>query len=444
MGYVLLMTPDPLLDDALAAAVRAAGHVPIPGGDRQVTRRDGDVSEGSEPEELPPRADLALVHSGSAAQAAALEGRAGLSVEVLPSPLDSEAVEEILERHLGQNRKNQASASSLIGESRALDLVRRQIERIASVREATVLIEGPTGSGKELVAREVHTRTLEDPTSEGTAPFVALNCAALGEGLFESELFGHVAGAFTGASASGAEGLAAAAEGGTLFLDEIGELDLACQAKLLRFLQERSYRPVGSTADQRSTARVVAATNRDLAAAVAEGSFRADLYYRLNVLSIRVPGLAERVEDIMPITEYLLERVGSGLGQGVILTEEATSALREHGWPGNVRELEHTLTRACVAAEDGILRASHVREALTPDVRSTAPMSALEPSSSLLAGDTSEAGLVIDQFELRSVESRLIRFVLQRCGGNKSRAARELGIHRATLHNKLREYSIGA
>ncbi|HEY5677093.1 MAG TPA: sigma-54 dependent transcriptional regulator, partial [Myxococcales bacterium] len=236
---------------------------------------------------------------------------------------------------------------SMVARSAAMHQVFEIVQKVAAVR-TTVLITGESGVGKELVARAVHAR---GPRAQ--APFVPVNCGAIPEGLIESELFGHAKGAFTGAQGA-KQGLFQAAQDGTLFLDEIAELPLNLQVKLLRAIQERSIRPVGEAADVEVDVRLVAATNRDLAAEVKTGRFREDLYYRLNVVQIRVPPLRERREDVLPLADHFLRRFGAELGRsGLHLSADARRRLDEYPFPGNVRELENLIERAVALSSGG-------------------------------------------------------------------------------------------
>jgi transcriptional regulator with PAS, ATPase and Fis domain len=253
---------------------------------------------------------------------------------------------------------------------------------------------------------------------------VALNCAALSDGLLESELFGHEAGAYTGASSKGREGLFAAAKGGTLLLDEIGELAPQLQAKLLRVLQERSYRRVGGNTDYQTDVRVIACTNRDLPEMVEAGTFREDLYYRLNVLVLRVPTLRDRPEDVLPIATHLLllkEEENSFTTQG--FSSRAEAALLAHSWPGNVRELGNAIERACIECSETLIEPEH--------------LGLSTPADSSEASESDDTDL-----NIKNMEERLIRRALHATGGNRSRSALLLGVNRATLYNKLRVYEI--
>ncbi len=306
-----------------------------------------------------------------------------------------------------------------IGKSAATRRVVDLARRVAKV-DSTVLITGESGVGKELVARLIHRE------SERLArPYLAVNCAAVPESLLESELFGHARGAFTGAAQDRA-GLFEAASGGTLFLDEIGEVPAAMQAKLLRVLQEREIRRVGENKTRRVDVRVITATNRDLAAEVARGTFRQDLYYRLRVIELPVPPLRERREDILPLARFFLAAVAERTGSKVTgFSPKAANQLTRYDFPGNVRELENAVERAVILT-DG----SRIEPEDLPEEISAAP-SPLPPSPS---GDLRS---------LAEVEREHILAVLEASGGNKARAAERLGIGTATLFRKLKEYNAG-
>jgi PAS domain S-box-containing protein len=282
--------------------------------------------------------------------------------------------------------------------------------------DSTVLIEGESGTGKELVARAIHDLS---PRSEG--PFVALNCAAVPESLIESELFGHRAGAFTGATRD-APGRLRAADGGTLFLDEIGEMSPALQAKLLRVLEQRSFEPVGATRPVSVNVRFVAATHHDLARETAHGTFRDDLFFRLNVIHLTLPPLRDRREDIPLLVDHFLAHLTATRGKDVTaLSAEASAALLGHDYPGNVRELHNAVEHAFVVCDGGVIELHHLPEPL----RHAPPLGCL--------------GL---EDRLAHLEAQLIREALERHGFNRTAAARELGIHRATLFKKIRRLGL--
>src|SRR5438309_3421274 len=310
---------------------------------------------------------------------------------------------------------------SMVARSGAMHQVFDVVEKVAAAR-TTVLITGESGTGKELVARAVHGKS---PRTE--APFVPVNCGAIPEGLIESELFGHVKGAFTGA-AGDKEGLFQAAQGGTLFLDEIGELPVALQVKLLRAIQERQIRPVGGTEDVEVDVRIVAATNRDLPAEVRAGRFREDLYYRLNVVQIRVPPLRERREDILPLADHFLARFAAEHQRpGLRPSREARRRLDEYDFPGNVRELENLIERA-VALSSGD---EVTLDALPVPLRG-AP--ALPPDGPLPQNFSLEA-------HLSSIERQLIDRALAEARGVKKDAAAKLGLTFRQFRHRLKKLS---
>jgi len=293
------------------------------------------------------------------------------------------------------------------------------IQRIAP-HYRSVLIHGPTGTGKDLVASALHRR------SGVTGKFVVLNCSAVVETLFESELFGHVKGAFTGADRDKI-GLLELANGGTLFLDEIGDMPLSTQAKLLRVLQNREVLPVGSLTWHKVDVRVVAATHRDLRAAIAAGSFREDLYYRLSMVELALPSLKERTEDIPLLARHFVQKFSQEFGKSVSgLTPRATMVLQRYAWPGNVRELEHVIGRACMLADHPLLD--------VPDL----PEELAQQTANAVIETTPAASLLADQ------ERRLVEEALRECAGNQSQAARKLGIGRDALRYKMKRYNLSS
>ncbi len=281
----------------------------------------------------------------------------------------------VLRHRAGRERRE---PDRILGTSPAMDEVRALVEKVAAAR-TTVLVLGESGTGKEVVARAIHERG-----GRRGQPFVAINCAAIPEGLIESELFGHERGSFTGASET-KQGLFEVAGSGTLFLDEVGDLPPPVQVRLLRALQERRIRRVGGSVDLPVAARIVAATNRDLSREVAEGRFREDLYYRLNVIQIRIPPLRDRREDVPAFVEHFLSRFAAELGRPAMrLAPEAERLLREYRWPGNVRELANVLERAVTLGEGEVIEAGALPAALRDPAHAAAP-----PSSSVLP----EAGM---------------------------------------------------
>jgi DNA-binding NtrC family response regulator len=337
-----------------------------------------------------------------------------LLVERIIRVKNLERENEILRRKLTRQYRFHDLVSKNARMAGIFDLVRE----VASQR-STVLLQGESGTGKELVARAIHYSG-----ERATGPFVAVSCAALAEGLLESELFGHEKGSFTGAAGQ-KKGKFELAHGGTIFLDEIGDISPRVQVDLLRVLQERRFFRVGGTEEVEVDVRVVAATHRDLEADVREGRFREDLYYRLNVINVRIPPLRERREDVPLLAQEFVDRLSHELGRPVTgISDEALRVLMDHDWPGNVRELENAIERALVSCKSGVLTADDVaflRPAATP------------------AGD----GLRLPAgFTLQDLERQYIAVTLQRTRGNVKAAADALGIDRSTLYEKIKKYEI--
>ena len=307
----------------------------------------------------------------------------------------------------------------IAGRSPALQEAISLAKRVAR-HPSTVLVTGESGTGKEVIARLIHRSS-----PRHAAPFIAVNCGAIPEALLESELFGHARGAFTGATAE-RMGLFEEATGGTLFLDEIGELPILLQVKLLRALQEGEVRRVGDNASRPVDVRIIAATARDLEAEVSAGRFRADLFYRLNVVRLQLPPLRDRGDDVIELAKHFIARYNERLGLGVQgLSPDATRALMLHSWPGNVRELENAIERAMVMADGPLIEASHLP-------------SAKAPSSN---GTSRSLDLSIKR-QTEELEKALIAQALERTAGNRTRAAQLLELsHRALLY-KIREYGL--
>jgi DNA-binding NtrC family response regulator len=321
--------------------------------------------------------------------------------------LDDQRLREENQR-LRRDAEKQHGVENLIGRSKALVSVVEQVRAVAA-SDAAVLLLGESGTGKELVARAVHWTS---PRAD--RPFVAINCAALPEGLLESELFGHARGAFTGATQRHA-GLFVEAHGGTLFLDEIADMPLPLQAKLLRVLQDKVVRAVGGREDITVDFRVVSATNRDVASLLREGKFREDLYYRLAVIPIRVPALRERPDDIPLLIQHFLQRAATRLGRRIEgVDDEAMAWLGSHRWPGNVRELENIIERAVTLCSGPLITTSDLR-------------------TEFAAPAESEAGI---QPSLEELERSYVQRVLQQAKGDKRLAARILGVSVRTLQRK--------
>ncbi len=332
------------------------------------------------------------------------------------------------------------TSDAIVGQSRGMQEVYKSIGRVAQT-DATVLIRGETGTGKELVARAIYQHS-----SRSKAPLLAVNCTAIPETLLESELLGYEKGAFTGAGAR-RMGKFEQASGGTIFLDEIGDIPLSIQAKILRVLEDRSFERLGGNRTIHVDIRVLAATNRDLEKGMAEGKFREDLYHRLNVLTIHVPPLRERREDIPSLVDYFLGRFARELGlDKPILSEGALDILREHAWPGNVRELEHCIHRALIFTRGYPIQPDDVRRALerraeTPEAESA------ETEDARLTGIVtgylkSHAGASAHVQFLEKVDRSLVSEALRTTKGNQTRAARLLGLTRPTLQAKMKKYGL--
>jgi transcriptional regulator with PAS, ATPase and Fis domain len=314
---------------------------------------------------------------------------------------------------LSQELDSRSGYGQVIGRSPAWTAVLRAATQVAST-DTTVLLTGESGTGKEVIARYIHRASVRR-----AGPFVAVNCAALPEHLLESELFGYERGAFTGAQQA-KPGQIERASGGVLFLDEVGEMSLSAQAKLLRVLQEREFQRLGGTRTIRANVRVIAATNRELRRALQRGDFREDLYYRLQVFEIRLPPLRERPEDILPLSEAFLEEIGQSFTRPPAgLTREARQALLSYRWPGNVRELRNILERAAIVCDGALIAPEHL---------------ALQPDDTSVARTTN----------IRVIERQLIEQMLRECRGNKSKAAKRLGLTRKELYGRLRMYGIDA
>jgi DNA-binding NtrC family response regulator len=334
----------------------------------------------------------------------------------LVKPIGRDALRELLDRlpprSPAEPDRSTSADSGLIGTSEAMRRVQKTIG-LAADADATVLIRGETGTGKELVARALHVHSRRSASS-----FIAVNCAAIPQDLLESELFGHVKGSFTGATSDRA-GAFRDAGSGTLFLDEIGDMPLSMQAKILRALQERIIMPVGGK-PVRITGRVVAATHRDLAKLVAGGEFREDLYYRLNVIPIDLPPLRERPQDILPLANHFLALTCTDR-QRPRLSEAAIARLQRAPWPGNVRELRNVIERTCVLTRSPVIDIDDLDIACAP--------ADPEPATDL---PTAVARL----------ERRMIRSALEACAGNRSEAARRLNINRQLLYTKMQRYGL--
>jgi DNA-binding NtrC family response regulator len=444
---VLLVDDDPSIHAGLVRLVRTLGHEPITAAtaDEAVRRLHADpialcvvdlrLPEGDGWAPIkearacrPPVAVLVLMADATINDA--VEALRSGAADVLAKPVHVSVLEESLQRLLGAEaaragRGRPTPGAAVIGDHPAMRLVLDRVEQIADT-DASVLIRGETGTGKEVVARLIH-----GASSRRSGPFVVANMAAIPETLAESELFGHVRGAYTGADKP-RTGRFVAAHRGTLFLDEVGEMPRGVQVKLLRALQEREVTPVGGTESIPIDVRVIAATHRNLEAMVGDGSFREDLYYRLDVVPIEIPPLRERRQDIPALTEHFRREVNGREGRSVPgFTLDVMQRLAAYDWPGNVRELENLVERLVVVAGNRIV----VMEDLPAHLRTTV----VDLENATL--DLPESGVDLRLF-LTQLEERLIAQALERTGGNKNRAAELLGMNRTTLVEKLRRRNV--
>jgi DNA-binding NtrC family response regulator len=341
---------------------------------------------------------------------------AGGAFEYLAKPFEMAQMVDTIrraEKSLGVQDEDEAASiddlpdTEMIGSSPRMIEIYKTLSKVAPT-DATVLIEGETGTGKELIARMIHANSKRAPQ-----PFVPVDCGAIAPSLLESELFGTLKGAYTGADRD-RMGVFEAGNNGTVFLDEIGDIDLGFQLKLLRFLQEREIRPLGSSRAKKVDVRVIAATNKDVQKLVDEGKFREDLWYRLNVVRLTVPPLCERASDIPLLVHYFLKRYNERYKLDTKLTDSGVKAMEQYSWPGNIRQLQHMMERLTILAPGGRIDDAAVRQSIDQ-------MDSRDHASDSLA-DT---------------ESEQIRRVMAATNGNKSRAAKVLGIERKTLYRKL-------
>ncbi len=377
---------------------------------------------------------VVVVITGYATVQSAVQAMKHGAYDYVTKPFNLEELRLLLERVVGhlqltsENRilreqiKSKEGFGSIVGRSPEMEKLYRIISKAAHSSHP-VLILGESGTGKELVARSIH---YSGPHRD--KPFVPVDCGSLVPTLIESELFGYVKGAFTGANKS-KDGLLAIAEGGTVFLDEVGELPVDLQAKLLRALQEKEIRPVGSTKAIPINARILAATNRDLEQAVAQGHFRRDLYFRLNVLTLRIPPLSSRKQDIPLLVGHFLERMTRTTGVQRNVSDEALKLMLAYDWPGNVRELENSLERACALTSGPTIH--------TPDLP-TQIQNWCSQAESAAAAEHAKA--VHGILPIAEIEKRAILSAIEQLHGDKLEAARLLGIGKTTLYRKLKEY----
>lgn len=361
--------------------------------------------------------------------------------DYLPKPFDPDELKLVVQRALERRQllrenldlKSEVSSKyrfeNIIGSSPAMQNVYRLVAKCAPTN-STVLLTGESGTGKELVARAIHYNSLRKDK-----PFVAVDCSSLSENLLESEMFGHVKGSFTGAVAS-RKGMFEVADSGTLFLDEVGNFSLATQGKLLRVIQEREFRAVGDTRTQSANFRLICATNRDLAAMVAAGAFREDLFYRINVFPIQIPPLRERRDDIPALAFHFLKVFSGELGKEVTeISEGAMSAIVNHDWPGNVRELENAMQRAVILATDKVVRQAH----LGSIVDATLQLDLDVPRTS---DELKRTKKVAREKSVENIEKRFILQALRRNSWNVTRSAEDTGMQRANFQALMKKHDI--
>jgi DNA-binding NtrC family response regulator len=394
----------------------------------------------SEVKLLYPKMSVIAMTASGTVNAAVEAMRCGAS-DYLSKPFAVDELSAVLERAAASHRtdtetrqlREQLRVSqglgAMIGRSAEMEKLYRILSKVAQSTHP-VLILGESGTGKELVARTIHAY---GPNAQ--KPFLPVDCGSLVPTLIESELFGYVKGAFTGASRS-KDGLLVSAEDGTVFLDEIGELSLDLQAKLLRALQEREVRPVGATHRVQIKARIVAATNRDLAAMVEKGTFRKDLFYRLNVVNLRLPSLRDRREDIPLLAAHFLDRICREQGTKFTLSNEALRTMMRHDWPGNIRELENAVERACALSSGPVLHLGDLPTQLQQQGL------AAHREAAAVARESEATGEAPQVTPLADLERQAILGAIRALNGDKLQAARLLGIGKTTLYRKLKDYGI--
>jgi len=388
--------------------------------------------------EARPETDIIMVTGlheiGTAVQAMKLG-----ALDYLPKPFEPEELQMAVARAFDRRAVLQGGAEgedseayrfeNIIGASPAMQTVFRLVARCAPTN-STVMLRGESGTGKELIARAIHYNSLRKDR-----PFVPVDCTSLSEGLLESELFGHVKGSFTGA-VSNKKGLFETADGGTLFLDEIGNITLSTQAKLLRFIEEREFKAVGDTRTQKVDIRLITATNKDLEGMVADGDFRDDLYYRINIFPIEIPPLRERRDDIPALATHFLNRCSAEMGQPPPeLSPGAMNLLLNHDWPGNVRELENVIERAVILAGGDVIRQGHLVDLIgtVPHVDLNVPRTAEE---------LKQLKKIARQKSVENVEKHFVLSALKRNHWNVTRAAEATGMQRSNFQALMAKYDI--
>jgi two-component system response regulator AtoC len=443
-GYQVEDAADGL--SALAALERSGGDVQVIITDLRMPGLDGMGLLERIVTDYPGRPVVMITAHGSVDTA--VEAMKAGAFDFVTKPFDASDLRAVVQKAVNTARadldliepddalksRTELGAFGMIGRSTAMNEVYNILDKVADT-PSTVLITGESGTGKELVASALHYHS-----ARARRPFIRVNCAAIPQTLIESELFGHEKGAFTGAIAS-KPGRFELADGGTLFLDEIAEIPTEMQVKLLRVLQEHSFERVGGLKTLQVDVRLAAATNRDLLAQVESGAFREDLFYRLNVVPIRLPPLRERREDIPLLVNQMLARFAARLGRQVdALSPDAEAAFIAYSWPGNVREMENVLERLVLFTEDTTIPLELLPDELKLPVGSGAPMPAPERLDRGLSGRVSLKELVKET--TAQVERRLIVQALEQTGGNVTRAAQLLMISRKSLQNKMKEFSL--
>jgi DNA-binding NtrC family response regulator len=390
--------------------------------------------------ETHPDVDVIMVTGHSQIETAVRSMKLG-AFDYLPKPFDPDELERVVERALERRRllqenldlKTEVSSKyrfeNIIGSSPQMQSVFRLIAKCAPT-SSTILLQGESGTGKELIARAIHYNSLRKDK-----PFIPVDCNSLNESLLESELFGHVKGAFTGAMAN-KKGLFEAADNGTLFLDEIGNISLSTQAKLLRVIQEREFKAVGDTRTQTANFRLITATNKDLKAMVADGTFREDLFYRINIFPIQIPPLRERRDDIPSLAFHFLNVFAADLDR--IMTDISAGAmnlLANYDWPGNVRELENTIQRAVILATDKTIRQAHLVSIIDM-------MPRLDIEVPRTGDDLKRIKKVAREKSVENIEKLFVIEALKRNAWNVTRSAEETGMQRANFQALMKKYNI--
>jgi DNA-binding NtrC family response regulator len=387
-----------------------------------------------------PDTDVIMMTGLSQIQTAVKAMKLG-AFDYLSKPFDPDELKHVVDRALerrrllqeNRNLKSEVSSKyrfeNIIGSSAPMQTVYSLIAKCAPTN-STVLITGESGTGKEMIARAIHYNSLRKDQ-----PFVTVDCNTLSENLLESELFGHVKGSFTGAVAN-KRGMFEVANNGTLFLDEFGNIPLSTQAKLLRVIQEREFKAVGNTVTQKTNVRLVTATNKDLKAMVAEGTFREDLYYRINVFPIHSPALRERRDDIPALAFHFLKNFCNELEKPVCeISEGAMSLLTNYDWPGNVRELENTIHRAVILSSDNIIRQAHLASIMDPSPR-------LDLEVPRTSEDLKRIKKIAREKSVEEVEKLFIQETLKRNASNVTKSAEETGMQRANFQALMKKYNI--